>query len=716
MAVTDQKGIMPEKETQKRFYSALHLPVFISANLIIFSIIALALFHPDAKSFFADILAWITENLSWYYLLAVGVILISFIFVALSRYGTIKLGPDHSEPAYSDGSWFAMLFSTGMGIGIMFFGVAEPLLHYLMPPVGDAETVRTAKEAMNITFFHWGLHAWAIYGIVGLVLAYFSFRMNLPLALRSALFPMIGDRIYGRWGDTIDTFAVVGTVFGVATTLGFGVMQINTGLSYIFPDHIQVTPGVQVILIIVTTACATLSVSMGLDRGIKILSEANLVLAFVLVLFIFLFGGKVVYLMQALMQNIGAYFSDIINKTFNLYSYEAAASPEVKKITEGWLGGWTIAYWGWWIAWSPFVGMFIARISRGRTIRNFVGGVLLIPAGFTFFWMTTFGNSAIDMIANDGIMELKEVLLGQDGSSKALFAFISHFPVSEGVQTFISAETVRGIISFVAVVMVAVFFVTSADSGALVMDMLASKQGLTDTPLWQRIFWGSITGIIAVVLLINGGLEALQTVSTMSAFPFSIIILLSIFGLFKALRMDYGKIDIRNKAQMYVQPSTIDSGGWQKRLRNLVVYPRRGHVVKFIEAVILPAFEEVKAEFAKQGIKATITQVDDCDVRFEVEHGENANFMYRVKARHYLKPDFGHEGASTTEGGDDLADDQKYFRAEVYLDDGSKGYDIMGYTKDNISNDIVDQYTSHLYFIQHYEMNSDYDVGSNPNG
>ncbi|ECP5087230.1 MULTISPECIES: BCCT family transporter [Gammaproteobacteria] len=241
------------------------------------------------------------------------------------------------------------------------------------------------------------------------------------------------------------------------------------------------------------------------------------------------------------------------------------------------------------------------------------------------------------------------------------------------------------------------------------MDMLSSKKDVEVTPLWQRIFWGSITGVIAIVLLLNGGLGTLQAVSTTTAFPFSIVILISIYGLFKALRMDIGKIDIRSKANMYVQPSTRDSGGWQKRLRNVTVYPRRDNVIKFMNLVVLPAFEDVKAEFVKQGLAVTIDTEKDDDIRIVIDHGDNANFIYRVKAKHYLKPSF------TLLDEESAQEDQKYFRAEVYLDDGSKGYDIMGYTKENIMNDIVDQYTSHHYFIQNYEMRSDYDVGSNPN-
>ncbi len=680
MSTTDS----PKVATENRFYSKLNLPIFISANLIILGAILVAILHPDAGQFFSNIQNWISDNLSWYYLLSVGVMLGAFVFAAMSRYGNIKLGPDHSEPEYSDTSWFAMLFSTGMGIGIMFFGVAEPVLHYLYPPAGNAETVEAAKEAMNITFFHWGLHAWAIYGIVGLILAYFSFRMNLPLALRSALYPLIGNRIYGRWGDTIDTFAVVGTVFGVATTLGFGVVQINTGLNYLFPDYIQVTTNTQVVLIILTTAAATLSVSLGLDKGIKILSETNLILAALLLLFVFFFGGKTVYLLQALMQNVGAYLSDIVNKTLNLYAYTPKGESAQ---AQGWLGGWTISYWGWWIAWSPFVGMFIARISRGRTIRNFVSGVLLIPAGFTFLWMTTFGNSAISMIAIDGIEAVKNAV--DEDSALALFAFIEHFPASTIVQQ---------IVSFIAVVMVAVFFVTSADSGALVMDMLTSKHDVRVSPLWQRIFWSSMTGIIALVLLKAGGLGALQTVSTMSAFPFSIVVMLAVFGLFKAFRIDYGKSEIRKQSQMYAQPVT-NAGGWQKRLHNLMVFPTDAEVKDFIVTVIEPALNEVSQQFDKEGVDAVVTRHNRSDLRLEVDHGENANFTYRVKVRQYVKPEFVQEDREIE------ADENAYFyRAEVYLDDGSKGYDIMGYTKENIINDVIDQYTSHLYFIQNYQI------------
>ena len=371
--------------------STINRPVFYTAAVFILLLVGFAIAVPKtAQALFESIQGWILGNASWFYILVVAIILLSVAFLALSRYGDIKLGPDHSEPDYRNFTWFAMLFSAGMGIGLMFFGVAEPVMHFMAPPVGEGGTATAAREAMKITFFHWGLHAWAIYAVVALTLAFFCYRHGLPLTLRSALYPLIGNRIHGPIGHAVDIFAIIGTVLGVATSLGLGVAQINSGLNHLFGVPVGVTT--QIILIIVTCGLATLSVASGLDKGIRIPSEANLVLAAVLLLFV-LVAGPTVFLFQTFVQNTGAYLSDIVNKTFNLYAYEPT----------DWIGGWTLFYWGWWIAWSPFVGLFIARISRGRTIREFVSGVLLVPAGFTLFWMTVFGDTAIHFILVDGI-------------------------------------------------------------------------------------------------------------------------------------------------------------------------------------------------------------------------------------------------------------------------------------------------------------------------
>src|SRR5690554_3147523 len=452
-------------ETPSQRSVTINPPVFYgSAALITALVLFASIFPVTAQDFFGQLQSWILENVSWFYILAVAIILLSTIFLAASRYGDIKLGPDHSDLDYSNTTWFAMLFAAGMGIGLMFFGVAEPVMHFIAPPVGDPNTVEAAREAMKLTFFHWGLHAWSIYAIVALILAFFSYRHGLPLTLRSALYPLIGERIYGPIGHAIDIFAIIGTVLGIATSLGFGVLQINSGFNYLFDIPVNVT--VQVVLIIVATGLATLSVVSGLDKGIRRLSETTLVLAVILMLLVLTFGPTA-FLFKSYIQNAGSYLSEIVNKTFNLYAYEPT----------DWIGGWTLFYWGWWISWSPFVGMFIARISRGRTIRQFITGVLLVPTGFTLAWMTVFGNTAIDMILNRDMVELAQTVSAD--SSLALFNFLEHFPLSS-------------VLSLVAVAMVMLFFVTSADSGSLVIDMLASG-GKINTPVWQRIFWASST-------------------------------------------------------------------------------------------------------------------------------------------------------------------------------------------------------------------------------
>lgn len=470
---------MSEKDTPlKNPQSHINKAVFFTSAVLIFLLVAFAAFFPDvADKNFKLLQQQIFTNASWFYILAVALILLSVTFLGLSRYGDIKLG-DHAQPDFRYHSWFAMLFSAGMGIGLMFFGVAEPVMHYLSPPVGTPESVEAAKQAMRLTFFHWGLHAWAIYAIVALILAFFSYRHGLPLTLRSALYPIIGDRIYGPIGHAVDIFAVIGTVFGVATSLGYGVLQVNAGLNHLFGVPINET--VQVILIVVITGLATISVVSGLEKGIRFLSELNLGLALLLLALVLLLGPTVL-LLKSFVENTGGYLSELVSKTFNLYAYEPKSS--------NWLGGWTLLYWGWWLSWSPFVGMFIARVSRGRTIREFVTGVLFVPAGFTLMWMTVFGNSAIYLIMEKGATDLAATV--QQDVALALFNFLEHFPFSS-------------VLSFIAMAMVIVFFVTSADSGAMVVDTLASG-GSSNTPVWQRIFWASLMGIVAIALLIAGG-------------------------------------------------------------------------------------------------------------------------------------------------------------------------------------------------------------------
>ena len=487
-------------EKLKKSNSTILIPVFIPAVIVISLMVIGTISNPKlAGDIFADVLAYITEDFGWFYMLCVALFLIFVVGVAISPWGKIKLGPDHSEPEYSFSSWFAMLFSAGYGIALLFFGVAEPILHYSTPPQGVALTVDAAKQAMQISYFHWGFHIWGIYGLTGLALAYFAFRHGLPLSMRSTLYPLIGDKIYGAPGHIVDTFAILGTVFGIATTLGLSVAQINAGLNYLWPS-IDVSISVQITIIALITSIALISVVAGMDKGIKRLSIINIFIAVVLMTFVFI-AGPTIFILETFLENTGSYLSNIVERTFSLQAYTSS----------DWMGNWTLFIFGWTIAWAPFVGLFIAKISRGRTIRQFVVGVMLVPTLFTFLWFSVFGDTALHMVMVQGYEELiKEV---QTDKAIALFKLYERLPFTQ-------------IVSFITVILIITFFVTSADSGSLVVDSLASG-GATNTSIWQRVFWVVIQGVIASVLLLAGGLGALQTASITSALPFAIIMLIA---------------------------------------------------------------------------------------------------------------------------------------------------------------------------------------------
>ncbi|MGP4863344.1 BCCT family transporter [Psychrobacter sp. T6-5] len=647
--------------------STILLPVFIPAAVIMLLLVIGTAIDPEAAgALFSDVLSFTTETFGWFYMLAVALFLMFIIVLAFSSYGSIKLGPDHAEAEYGFLEWFAMLFSAGYGIALLFYGVAEPVMHFSSPPMSDPQTIAAAKEAMQIAYFHWGFHIWAIYGVVGLSLAYFAFRHGLPLSIRSTLYPIIGDRIHGPIGHTVDVFAILGTMFGIATSLGLSVSQINAGLNYLLPDIIPVNTTVQVIAIALVTAAALVSVLAGMDKGVKRLSILNMLLATALMLFVFVVGPTI-FILNAFMENTGSYLGNIVERTFSLQAYE----------NSDWIGSWTLFIFAWTIAWAPFVGLFIAKISRGRTIREFVLGVMLVPTFFTFFWFSVFGDTALHMIMVDGYTSLISEV--QNNQAIALFKLLENLPFTE----FVSSLTILLIITF---------FVTSSDSGSLVIDSLAAG-GRSDTPWWQRSFWVVTEGAVAAVLLIAGGLTALQTAAIVSALPFAIIILISMFGMWRALRIEgHRNQSLGNDNRL--PPHLLKPSAWRERIDYMTDKPTREKVLNYIKEVVIPSMMEVSSKFAETGW-TTEVNYDAVNNRavLELQRGDDVEFWYEVRLSEHDAPDY------YTEDSADTLPQEHHHRAEVYLRRGGQTYDLYGYKSESVINDIIDQFEKYLHFL-----------------
>ena len=649
--------------------SSILVPVFVPAVVVILLLVIGTISNPElAGNAFSATLRYITDTFGWFYMLSVAFFLIFIVGIAFTDWGHIKLGPDHADPQYSFPAWFAMLFSAGYGIALLFFGVAEPVLHYASPPTGAGETVDAAKQAMQIAFFHWGFHIWAIYGLVALVLGYFAFRHGLPLSMRSALYPLIGDRIYGPIGHAVDVFAILGTLFGIATTLGLSVAQINAGLNYLWPS-IPVSTTVQIVSIALITSLAIISVVAGMDKGIKRLSIVNMVLAVTLMLFVFI-AGPTIHILESFLQNTGSYLNFIVERTFNLQAYTRS----------DWIGNWTLFIFGWTIAWAPFVGLFVAKISRGRTIREFVVGVMLVPTIFTFLWFSVFGNTALHKIMNEGYT----TLIGQVQADHAvaLFKLYEVLPFSS-------------IVSLITVLLIITFFVTSSDSGSLVVDSLASG-GALESPVWQRIFWATTEGAVAAVLLLAGGLSALQTMTIASALPFSIIMIISALGMWRALVIEGHhhrslQLEIQNRFS-----GTSGRGLWKRRLMGLVTFPGKTEVQDFIATTVTKAMLRVQRELARQDWHAEM-RVDEENARIylEVRREDKVDFIYEIRLVQHQLPDYAFPEMSHGKESDRI-----YYRAEVFLRLGGQSYDIFGFDQHDIIIDILDKFEKHLIFLE----------------
>jgi choline/glycine/proline betaine transport protein len=463
-----------------------------------------------ADTMFSAVKDGIARRFGWFLILGVQGFLLLCIYLAASRFGHIRIGGPDARPEFSSVSWFAMLFAAGMGIGLMFWSVAEPVLHLQNPPGAAPMTPEGAQRALDLTFLHWGLHVWGIYALVGLALAYFAYNRGLPMTIRSAFHPLLGDRIHGPIGHALDILAVLAALFGLATSLGLGVAQINAGLNYAF--GFTISTGTQLGLIALITTVSAASVASGLDRGIKILSNVNLIAALLLLVFVLL-AGPTLFLLENLVESTGHYLQNLLT---------LGSWTETWSLDSTWQSSWTVFYWSWWIAWSPFVGMFIARISRGRTVREFIFGVLAMPSLLTFVWMATLGGAALyeSLFVDPGI-----VMAANDNVATALFELLSRYPLAD-------------LSVLLAVFLVMIFFVTSCDSGSLVMGILTCG-GRTDIGVPQRAFWAVLAGVVAAVLMLGGGLTALQTASISTGLPFAVVVVLMAVGLVKAFRMDH---------------------------------------------------------------------------------------------------------------------------------------------------------------------------------
>lgn len=653
--------------------------VVIPSLIFIIGICLLSAIYPKlTESLLNTVKNFIFINLNYVYIWSVTIFVIFLIYLIFSKYGNIRLGRNDSKPDYSFFSWISMLFAAGMGIGLMYFSVAEPMQHYSNEVFAGNSVVQRAKDAQLYTFFHWGIHAWAIYCIVGLSLAYFTYRYRLPLSLRSCFYPLLKDKIKGKWGNAIDVFALCSTFFGITTTLGFGVVQINSGL-----ETLGVLPTssflYQVLIVVVLVLLSIISAISGVDKGVRILSNINIISVAMLLLFVLILGPTI-YLIGSFTDGIGNYISNFFNLTFNTHVYEPEMQP--------WFYDWTILYWAWWISWSPYVGLFIAKISKGRTIREFIVAVLIIPTLFNFIWMSVFGNSAIWFDVNVANGALSQLASNPDA---LMFRFLEYLPLTN-------------IASFFTIAIIIIFFVTSADSGMFVMNSIATKNA-KNSPKWQTVGWGILLSALALLLLNAGGLAALQSMTLITALPFSIIMLLFIVSLVKALSID------KSYYERDFSVSTIPWSGtsWRERLQQIVSFNDKESVSGFINTTVHEAFSDLQKEFAKNGIVAKINFHENPErAEIEITYDVVNNFIYGVKSDSKIISDY-------LLNEDNLPDieNNRTFYPKSYFGDDREGYDVQLFTKNELISDVLKHYERFIEIIS--EEKNEMFISSNIN-
>ncbi|NNH69592.1 choline BCCT transporter BetT [Nocardia uniformis] len=686
---------------------SVNKPVFFTSAGIVLAFAIWALAAPtSAETVVGEVKTFIATWFGWWYFILGTALVGLVVFIGASKYGRYRLGPDESRPEYSLFSWTAMLFAAGIGIDLMFFSVAEPVYNYLHPPTGEAGTNAAAREATTWTIFHYGLTGWAMYALMGGALAYFAFRHNLPLTIRAALYPIFGKRVEGRWGDAIDVAAVLGTIFGIATSLGIGIVQLNFGLHEMF--GISEGKAAQIGLIALSVIIATISATSGVDRGIRRLSEFNVILAIVLLVYI-LVAGRTDFLLNGLAQNAGDYLSSFLDRTLDTFAWDR--NPETANEPTAWLDGWTLFFWAWWVAWAPFVGLFLARISRGRTLRQFIFGVLVVPFSFILLWISIFGNSALELARDD--RDFAEITAGQ--AEAGFYTLLDKYP---GAPLLLGIATITGLL----------FYVTSADSGSLVMGNFTSKlpDPMADCARSVRIFWSVAIGLLTLSMLFagaGGSITTLQNATIIMGLPFSFILALIGIALLRAVRNESYKIDSYRTTlpkALAVGRGPSEHGSWRRRLLSTIQYPGAATTRRFVANTVVPAMREVADEFARAGITATVDESasheDIPSPRLVVDQATDPGFEYCVWPVSAPTPTYAVLSQRSAD---------RYFRCEVYLAEGSQGYSLNGYSREQVIGDILDQYERHLGYLHlrrsasdHHESKpSDADVAAdNPEG
>ncbi|WP_226338019.1 choline BCCT transporter BetT [Arthrobacter sp. UM1] len=652
----------------------MNLPVFIGSSAGILAITLWAfLDRTGAETAITAAVTWVSKNLGWFYTLVVTGVLAFVVAVGLSRIGNVRLGPDHSRPQFGLFSWTAMLFAAGIGIDLMFFSVAEPVTQYMTPPHGQGQTVESARQALAYTLFHYGITGWGLYALMGMALAYFSYRHNLPLSIRSALHPIFGKRIDGAVGNGVDIAAMLGAIFGLATSLGIGVAQLDVGISRM----IGIPSGmpIQIGLVVISVVMAIVSALSGVEKGVRRLSQLNIILAIGMMLYV-LVAGRTSYLLDGIVQNAGDILSRFPGMTMDSMAYDRP---------DDWLQSWTIFFWAWWIAWAPFVGLFLARISRGRTIRQFVIGTLTVPFAFILLWISIFGNSALDVVRHGDKAFADQVV---NTPEQGFYSLLEQYP---GAPLLVAVATFTGLL----------FYVTSADSGALVMANFTSKLSdpEEDGPKWVRLFWAVATGLLTVAMLMVGGITTLQNATVIMGVPFAVILVFIMMGLLKALRIEAQWADSARAALPALISGTRAVPGdrertWRQRLARTVRFHDARAAERFQETTTAPALNEVAAELRDQGVDAQVSQefveafgihAYHLDVPFEGER----DFRYQVYPVQCRMPAYG-TGRSSQE---------HYYRMEVFTGHGSLGTDVLGFTRDQLIGSVLDLYERHLEFL-----------------